>query len=40
MTASAVVAVRPVVTDAFKGEDLNGYLPIFKEYEIPAPRAV
>jgi uncharacterized protein (DUF362 family) len=26
---------KTVVTDAFKGEDLNGYLPIFKKYEIP-----
>jgi uncharacterized protein (DUF362 family) len=26
---------KTVVTDAFKGEDLNGYLPIFKSYEIP-----
>ena len=26
---------KTVVTDAFKGEDLNGYLPIFKQYEIP-----
>ncbi len=24
-----------MVTDAFKGEDLNGYVPIFKRYEIP-----
>jgi uncharacterized protein (DUF362 family) len=26
---------KTVVTDAFKGEDLNGYLPIFKRYRIP-----
>src|SRR5438876_4537493 len=26
---------KTVVTDAFKGEDLNGYLPIFKSYGIP-----
>ncbi len=26
---------KTVVTDAFKGEDLNGYLPIFHRYEIP-----
>ncbi|MBA2538494.1 MAG: DUF362 domain-containing protein [Deltaproteobacteria bacterium] len=26
---------KTVVTDAFKGEDLNGYLPIFKRYQIP-----
>jgi len=26
---------KTVVTDAFKGEDLNGYVPIFKRYNIP-----
>jgi len=26
---------KTVVTDAFKGEDLNGYVPIFKAYDIP-----
>jgi len=26
---------KTVVTDAFKGEDLNGYLPIFKAYDVP-----
>src|SRR5919198_5232572 len=26
---------KTVVTDAFKGEDLNGYLPIFDRYNIP-----
>jgi uncharacterized protein (DUF362 family) len=26
---------KTVVTDEFKGEDLNGYLPIFKQYDIP-----
>jgi uncharacterized protein (DUF362 family) len=26
---------KTVVTDAFKGEDLNGYVPIFKSYGIP-----
>src|ERR1700740_2341154 len=26
---------KPVVTDAFKGEDLNGYLPIFERHGIP-----
>src|SRR4030088_1746281 len=26
---------KTVVTDAFKGEDLNGYLPIFRSYAIP-----
>ena len=25
---------KTVVTDAFKGEDLNGYVPIFKKYDI------
>jgi uncharacterized protein (DUF362 family) len=26
---------QTVVTDAFKGEDLNKYLPLFKKYEVP-----
>lgn len=26
---------KTVVTDAFKGEDLNNYVPIFQRYEIP-----
>jgi len=26
---------KTVVTDAFKGEDLNKYVPIFKKYDIP-----
>ncbi len=26
---------QTVVTNAFKGEDLNGYLPIFRRYKIP-----
>ncbi len=26
---------KTVVTDAFKGEDLNNYVPIFKKYDIP-----
>jgi len=26
---------KTVVTDAFKGEDLNGYVPIFNAYDIP-----
>ncbi len=26
---------KTVVTDAFKGEDLNGYLPILKKFDIP-----
>jgi hypothetical protein len=33
--ALTCVQNKTVVTDAFKGEDLNGYLPIFKRYEIP-----
>jgi uncharacterized protein (DUF362 family) len=31
----ACVQNKTVVTDAFKGEDLNGYLPIFRHYGIP-----
>ena len=27
---------QTVLTNAFKGEDLNGYLPIFKHYNVPA----
>ncbi|HLU67597.1 MAG TPA: DUF362 domain-containing protein [Kofleriaceae bacterium] len=26
---------KTVVTDAFKGEDLNGYVPIFERYQVP-----
>jgi uncharacterized protein (DUF362 family) len=26
---------QTVVTNAFKGEDLNGYIPIFRKYQIP-----
>src|SRR6187431_533001 len=26
---------KTVVTDALKGEDLNGYVPVFKAYDIP-----
>jgi uncharacterized protein (DUF362 family) len=26
---------KTVVTDAFKGEDLNNYVPLFKKYQIP-----
>ena len=26
---------QTVVTDAFKGEDLNGYVPILDHYDIP-----
>jgi uncharacterized protein (DUF362 family) len=34
-TDISCVQNKTVVTDAFKGEDLNGYVPLFKEYEIP-----
>lgn len=34
-TDISCVQNKTVVTDAFKGEDLNGYVPIFKEYNIP-----
>ena len=34
-TELVCVQNKTVVTDAFKGEDLNGYLPIFRSYEIP-----
>ncbi|MBA3501527.1 MAG: DUF362 domain-containing protein [Deltaproteobacteria bacterium] len=34
-TDQVCVQNKTVVTDAFKGEDLNGYVPIFKKYEIP-----
>ncbi len=27
---------QTVITNAFKGEDLNGYVPIFKQYGVPA----
>jgi uncharacterized protein (DUF362 family) len=27
---------QTVLTNAFKGEDLNGYIPIFKHYQVPA----
>jgi uncharacterized protein (DUF362 family) len=27
---------QTVVTNAFKGEDLNGYVPIFEQYDVPA----
>lgn len=26
---------QTVITNAFKGEDLNGYVPIFKQYQVP-----
>jgi len=31
----ACVQNKTVVTDAFKGEDLNGYVPIFRAYDVP-----
>src|SRR5690606_18000549 len=31
----ACVQNKTVVTDAFKGEDLNHYLPILKKYGVP-----
>ncbi|MEM9694611.1 MAG: DUF362 domain-containing protein [Myxococcota bacterium] len=34
-TDQSCVQNKTVVTDAFKGEDLNGYLPILKKYDIP-----
>ncbi|HLL23327.1 MAG TPA: DUF362 domain-containing protein [Kofleriaceae bacterium] len=34
-TDQVCVQNKTVVTDAFKGEDLNGYVPIFKKYGIP-----
>ncbi|HVK74972.1 MAG TPA: DUF362 domain-containing protein [Kofleriaceae bacterium] len=34
-TDQVCVQNKTVVTDAFKGEDLNGYVPIFKAYGIP-----
>jgi uncharacterized protein (DUF362 family) len=34
-TDQVCVQNKTVVTDAFKGEDLNGYVPIFKKYDIP-----
>src|SRR5437588_9489389 len=35
LTDLVCVQNKTVVTDPFKGEDLNGYLPIFKRYGIP-----
>src|SRR5438270_5393348 len=35
LTDLVCVENKTVVTDAFKGEDLNGYVPIFKAYGIP-----
>jgi uncharacterized protein (DUF362 family) len=34
-TEVVCVQNKTVVTDAFKGEDLNGYLPIFRAYDVP-----
>ena len=34
-TDQVCVQNKTVVTDAFKGEDLNGYVPVFKAHEIP-----
>ena len=34
-TDQVCVQNKTVVTNAFKGEDLNHYLPIFKRYNIP-----
>ncbi|HET8910524.1 MAG TPA: DUF362 domain-containing protein [Ktedonobacteraceae bacterium] len=34
-TDISCVQNKTVVTDAFKGEDLNRYVPIFKKYDIP-----
>jgi uncharacterized protein (DUF362 family) len=34
-TDQVCVQNKTVVTDAFKGEDLNGYVPVFKKYDIP-----
>jgi uncharacterized protein (DUF362 family) len=33
--AVSCVQNKTVVTDAFKGEDLNGYVPLFRRYDIP-----
>jgi uncharacterized protein (DUF362 family) len=34
-TDQVCVQNKTVVTDAFKGEDLNGYVPIFNAYDVP-----
>ena len=34
-TELSCVQNKTVVTDAFKGEDLNRYVPIFKKYAVP-----
>ncbi|HWL89345.1 MAG TPA: DUF362 domain-containing protein, partial [Polyangiaceae bacterium] len=35
LTDISCVQNKTVVTNAFKGEDLNHYVPLFKKYEIP-----
>ena len=35
LTDLVCVQNKTVVTDAFKGEDLNGYVPIFRSYDVP-----
>ncbi len=35
LTDLVCVQNQTVVTNAFKGEDLNGYLPIFRRYHVP-----
>lgn len=35
LTDISCVQNKTVVTDAFKGEDLNNYVPIFRKYNIP-----
>jgi uncharacterized protein (DUF362 family) len=35
LTDLACVQNKTVVTDAFKGEDLNNYVPLFRQYGIP-----
>jgi uncharacterized protein (DUF362 family) len=35
LTDLVCVQNQTVVTNAFKGEDLNGYLPIFQRYQVP-----
>jgi uncharacterized protein (DUF362 family) len=35
LTDLVCVQNKTVVTDAFKGEDLNGYVPIFRAYDVP-----
>jgi uncharacterized protein (DUF362 family) len=34
-TSQVCVQNKTVVTNAFKGEDLNHYVPIFKQYQVP-----